>query len=87
MNHITAQGAKARGWTVEKYHQYTENYKAWARACWQLLVNRYGTNCIIYDIVHTLYWELGFNLDVAQKALLAMRVCKLIERQGEGYAL
>lgn len=41
MDHITAEGAKGRGWTVEKYHQYTENYKAWARACWQLLVNRY----------------------------------------------
>ncbi|NCA80832.1 MAG: hypothetical protein EOM76_11755 [Sphingobacteriia bacterium] len=87
MNHITAEGAKGRGWTVEKYYQYQANYKAWAKACWQLLANKYGTNCIIYDIVHTLYWELGFNLDVAQKAFTAMKICKLIEHQGEGYAL
>lgn len=87
MNHITAQGAKGRGWTLEKYLQYTENYKAWAKACWQLLVNRYGTNCVIYDIAHTLYWELDFTLDVAQKAFMAMKVCRLIEFQGEGYAL
>ena len=87
MKHITANSAKARGWTLAMYLQYTQNYIAWAKACYDLLVSRYGKNCIVYNPVQALIDEFCFPVNCADAALKAMKIAKLIEKQGEGYAL
>ena len=87
MRNISAQEAKNEGWDIKKYYQYKKNYKAWANACYQLLVARYGKDCIIYDIVASLQEEYQFNARTAERALEAMEVYGLVEHQSNGYAL
>lgn len=87
MKHITPEGAKARGWTLEKYLQYNQNYIAWAKACYDLLVSVFGKNCIVFDPCYSLQNQFDFPANTAQAAFVAMKVAKLIEKQGAGYAL